>query len=335
MDVSLLKHLGNMEQIAGIREAELLRGREKGVRVLEFHNAAGLRFTVVPDRCMDLYDLSWRGTNISFQSKNGLTAPEFCLPLSTEFGEYWPGGMLATCGLDNVGGYADGKIPSPTHGRIGAVPALTGGTETFWEGEEYILRATGEMHQTRLFGRHLSLKRTVETTLYGKSLKIRDVIANHTEREEPYMLLYHFNFGYPLVRKGTCTRVSPAASCSREATPEWRTIPAPVDGKQEELRRSSGFGREAAAVIWNEELELGAFVRWNTDALPNLTEWKRPKSHDYVYAFEPCNTLGLNRAKAEEAGKLAVLEPYGCIGTELELGVLEGMEEIRAFVRDL
>lgn len=69
--------------------------------------------------------------------------------------------------------------------------------------------------------------------------------------------------------------------------------------------------------------------------LPNLTEWKRPKSHDYVYAAEPCNTFGLNRTKAEEAGKLAVLEPYGSVVTELELGVLEGMEEIRAFVRDL
>ena len=75
MNVELLKKLGNIDQIAGIRESRLLHGRGQGIQLAEFYNAAGLRFTVVPDRCMDLYDLSYKGMNLCFQSKNGLTSP--------------------------------------------------------------------------------------------------------------------------------------------------------------------------------------------------------------------------------------------------------------------
>ncbi len=48
MNVELLKQLGNIGQIAGIRESRLLRGRGEGIAIAEFYNAAGLRFTVVP-----------------------------------------------------------------------------------------------------------------------------------------------------------------------------------------------------------------------------------------------------------------------------------------------
>ena len=87
MNVELLKQLGNIGQIAGIRESRLLRGRGEGIAIAEFYNAAGLRFTVVPDRCMDLFDLSYKGVNLGFQSKNGLTSPQAFCPSDGEFSE--------------------------------------------------------------------------------------------------------------------------------------------------------------------------------------------------------------------------------------------------------
>lgn len=39
MDIQLLKQLGNMEQIAGIREARILRGRGEGIEIAEVYNA--------------------------------------------------------------------------------------------------------------------------------------------------------------------------------------------------------------------------------------------------------------------------------------------------------
>lgn len=336
MDISLLKKLGNIEQLAGIRESRIMRGRGEGIEVAEFHNAAGLRFSLVPDRCMDIYDLSYKGVNFSFQCKNGLTSPLAFDPSNGEFAEQWPAGMLVTCGLDNVGGQSDGKGNFPTHGRISHVPARNFGTETYWDGDRYVLRATGEVHQTKMYSRHLSIRRTVETGLDEKKLIIHDVITNFEAEDEPFMLLYHFNFGYPLLQRDSIVNfskdeITPMNSMSDDPV----HMLDPVDGRGEELYFRTELGSRACGVIYNEALELGAYVAFDTANLPNCMEWKNMKSHDYVLAIEPCNTCGLNRSDAAEAGKIAVLPAYSCIENNLELGVLDGMTEIKEFIRNL
>ena len=49
MDISLLKRLGNIDQIAGIRR----QTTDEGLRTIEVYNAVGLRYTLVADRALD------------------------------------------------------------------------------------------------------------------------------------------------------------------------------------------------------------------------------------------------------------------------------------------
>ena len=336
MNIELLKQLGNIDQIAGIRESQLLRGRGEQIHIAEVYNAAGLRFTVVPDRCMDLFDFSYKGVNLSFQSKNGLTSPQAYSPANGEFAEQWPGGMLVTCGLGNVGGHSDEGGVFPTHGRISHVPAKNFGTQTRWENGDYVLRAQGEVHQSKMYSRHLSLQRTLETSLNSKSVKIHDVLTNFEAEDEPYMLLYHFNFGYPLLQADSCVEASKAdLSPMNPLSTDYHHMMSPVDGRGEELYFRTNLGDRACGVIYNERLELGAYVAFDTKNLPNMVQWKMMKSHDYVLALEPCNTFGINRQEARAEGKLAVLPAYSSVENHLELGVLDGLTEIRQFIRNL
>lgn len=336
MDIQLLKHLGNIEQVAGIRESTLLRGPGQGLQIAEFYNAAGLRFSVVPDRCMDLYDFSYKGMNLSFQSKNGLTAPQLCSAASGEFAQQWPAGMLVTCGLDNVGGEASEGGNFPTHGRTSNVPAASFGTDCHWEGDNYILRASGEIHETQLFGRHLSIRRTIETSLQEPVVRIHDTVTNYEAEEEPYMMLYHFNFGYPLLQSDSLVHMTPSKPIPlTEISKDFVHISPPIDGQDEELYLHTQLEGRACAVLYNERLELGAYIAFDTENLPNLLQWKRMKSHDYVVGLEPCNTWGINRDAAAAQKKLAMLPAYSSIENHLELGVLEGLTTIRAFIRNL
>ena len=336
MNENLLKKLGNIDQIAGIRESRLMRGREEGIQVAEFYNAAGLRFTVVPDRCMDLYDLSFKGLNLSYHSQNGLTSPLAFDPGNTEFAEQWPGGMMVTCGLDNVGGTATEGGNFPTHGRISHVPASNFGTETFWDGNDYILRATGEVHMTKMFTRHLSIRRTIETGLNSKSLKIHDVVTNFDNNDEPYMLLYHTNFGYPLLTERSVVATS---KCDRSAAngecKDFSRMMLPQDNRGEDLYFQTNLGKQAAAVIFNPDLEIGGYISWNTENLPNFLEWQNMRSHEYVLALEPCNTCCLNRDEASAQGKIAILPAYSSIENDLTIGVLDGMTEINSFIKNI
>lgn len=336
MNIELLKKLGNIDQLAGIRETKLLRGRGEDIQLAEFYNAAGLRFSVVPDRCMDLWDLSYKGINLSFQSKNGLTSPQAYSAANGEFAEQWPGGMLVTCGLDNVGGHANEGGIFPTHGRTSHVPAKNFGTNTFWDGDNYILRAAGEVHQTKMFSRHLSLRRTIETGLNDKVIKLHDVITNFEAEDELFMLLYHFNFGYPLLSADSCVKTSKATVVPlNDMSNDPYHMMAPVDGRGEELYFCTDLGDRACGVLYNEALELGAYTAWDTKNLPNFLEWKNMKSHDYVLGIEPCNTCGLNRDEAKAQGKIAVLPAYSSVETHVELGILDGLTEIREFVKNL
>lgn len=338
MNIELLKKLGNVEQLAGIREAQLLRGRGQGIQVAEFHTAAGLRFTVVPDRCMDIYDLSYKGVNLSFQSKNGLTSPQAYIPNDGEFADQWPAGMLVTCGLDNVGLHTvENGCTYPTHGRISHVPASNFGTTTCWEDGRYVLRAAGEMHQTRMYGRHLSIRRTIETGMDEKVIRIHDIVTNFEAEDEPYMMLYHFNFGYPLLQADSLVRTSAAGAKTplTDMSTDSLHMKDPVDGLGDELFLYTDLGDRACGVIYNERLELGAYVAYDTKNLPNLCEWKKMKSHDYVLALEPCNTFNINRTEAAAEGKLAVLPAYTSVENHLELGVLDGLQEIREFIANL
>ena len=337
MNTSLLKHLGNIDQIAGVRESQLLRGRGEQIQIAEFYNAAGLRFTVVPDRCMDLFDFSYKGVNLAFQTKNGLTSPQAYIPADSEFAEQWPGGMVVTCGLDNVGNYCciNGE-DFPGHGRTGHVPAKYFGARAFWDGDEYVLRARGEMHQTKFFSRHLSLNRTIQTTLNAKSVKIHDVITNHEAQEEPYLLLYHCNFGYPLLQEGTRVQNSKGnMKPLNDPKEDLHLMQAASDDYQENCFLTTDLGETACSVIYNEQLELGAFVAFDTKNLPNLLQWKNLKSHDYAFGIEPCNYWALNREQAGAEGKLASIPAYQSIETHLEIGVLDGLTEIREFLKNL
>ena len=244
--------------------------------------------------------------------------------------------MLVTCGLGNVGGHSSEGGEFPTHGRISHTPAKNFGTRTYWEGDDYVLRAHGEVHQTKMYSRHLSIQRTIETGLNDKVVKFHDVISNFDAADEPYMMLYHFNFGYPLLQADSLARTS-----AKEVLPfnEMSTDPvhmmAPEDGRSEELYLHRDLGETGCGVLWNERLELGLYVRFDAANLPNMLQWKQMQSHDYVAALEPCNTCGLNRADAIAENKIAVLPGYGSVENRLELGVLDGLTEIRAFLKNL
>lgn len=333
LNTELLKKLGNIDQIAGIRETICSSGNAKGLGMLEVYNAAGLRFTVVPDRCLDIYDFSFKGLNLSFHSKNGLMNGRN--PAEDEFFHQWPGGMLTTCGLANVGDACfDGGV-HPVHGRIGSAPAKHVSVCERWQGSDYILSLSGEIWETRLYGRQLSLTRTISTGLYDKTITITDTITNHGKEDEEFMLLYHINFGYPLLNDLSTFICSDASTQPRNShSHDWIHMCAPDAEPHHQLYLHTMQNKRARAAIVNPEIKLAGFLEFDTEHLPYLCEWKHMAAHDYVVALEPCNCIGLGRTEERANGTLKVLPAYGSFTHSLSFGVLEGDSEIREFSRD-
>lgn len=331
MDIELMQKLGNMEQLAGIRETTILRGPGKGLNIIEVYNAAGLRFSVLPDRGMDIYDFSYKGQNLAFKSKNGL-----CLnrnPAEDEFFHTWPGGILSTCGLANVGdACVDGGV-QPIHGRIGSTPARNISVSEGWQGNEYILTVSGEIKETRLYSRVLSLRRSISVGLFDKALTIKDTVINENVADEDFMMLYHFNFGYPLL--DVCSKVVCSASDAKplnDFSKDFANMRSPGAEAGHQMFLFTPEEKYVRAAVINPEAGIGAVIEYNADNLPYLCEWKNLSKHDYVVALEPSNCLIMGRTKERENGTLRSLPAYSSVSNSVKLGVLDGKDEIQAFI---
>ena len=111
------------------------------------------------------------------------------------------------------------------------------------------MQITGRIRQMQIFGPSLELRRTISGTLGQPLLRIRDEVINRGNTPAPHMLLYHFNFGWPLVDEGT-DLIWQGATVSRDGDPEnrifrpghnYRQVPAPMP---EHL----GSGEDAAII---------------------------------------------------------------------------------------
>ena len=57
----LLRHMGDLEQAAGVRLVTLGDGLGRGVRALEFRTGSGFSFEVIVDRCFDIGRCEYAG----------------------------------------------------------------------------------------------------------------------------------------------------------------------------------------------------------------------------------------------------------------------------------
>lgn len=327
--------LGNENQILKARRISFRDGISDGVKAIELSNQNGLYVSLIEDQCLNIYDFSFKGINCAFQTKNGLVSNRFFNGGANEFSYYWPAGMMYTCGLTNVGpGVNENGVYHAEHGRIGMMPC----ENVAMEKTDSDVIITGTVRDTMLCAHHLELKRKIIFPINGKSIIIRDEVTNKEAQPTEMMILYHCNFGYPLLTpdarmvKGKGEIIDNLGSGI--APENCGKIGEAKDDKVEEVYchkntpDKDGYGY--AAVI-NDKLSMGCYVKYKMDTLPLIMQWKNFCSNDYAMGLEPSNSYILGRENERKHGTLPVLEPYETKAFEVEIGVLEGTEEIAAF----
>ena len=196
----LLRRIGRLEQVAGIEPFVFDDGPARGVRAFRFRTGSGLTFDVVPDRGMDVSFAEHGGTPLAWLSPNGVVAPSFYEPAGEGWLRSFPGGLLVTCGLRNVGppGEREGEELG-LHGRASNIPASRVSYDASWDNEGCVLEARGEIREARVFGPNLVLRRRISARVGEPRLWIEDEIENEGFEPEPLMVLYHINLGWPLL----------------------------------------------------------------------------------------------------------------------------------------
>lgn len=336
----LLKRIGHLSQICNIKEYTLTSGLAKGVRCIDLESGAGLQFTVVLDRAMDIAWCRYKGIPISYISKCGIVSLAYYNGEGSEFFRSFFGGLLTTCGLRNTGPACevDGERYG-LHGRISNIPAENVSIFTDWQDDELIITVRGLMREARFMGENLTLTRELKVKLGDNKFFIFDTIENEGYREEPLLLLYHYNFGYPLLSHFSKLYLSTNKVTARDAEAEngldyYHSFKEPTQGFNEQVffhdvnADVDGFCKVG---IFNENLGengVGCYIKYNKKKFPILTQWNQFGENEYVLGLEPCNCLPLGRKESIKRNDIPLLQQGEKITYKFEVGIVESVEEM-------
>ena len=338
---TLMKYLGSMQQAAGVRPVMYLEGRSSGMKAFEIRNGP-LAITAMADKCLDVSEVSYRGINLNFLSKPGLQGRNHYDTNGDEAIRSIMGGFFFTAGLGNI--CAPCRIRGtdyPMHGRIRTTPAEHLSSDAVWIGDDYVLSVSGEMREASLFGENLVLRRTISTTYGTRTFTVKDQIENESSREEPALLLYHINIGYPFLSEQTklyipTRKVTARDEAARGHEDRFDRMEPPADKEPEYVfihdLRADDSGRTQVLAV-NPALRLGLRIAYNTANLSHFMEWKSVASGDYVLGLEPSNSSVFGRSYYEEHEGLHRLGPFEREEFELTFTVLDGEDEIGEAVR--
>lgn len=349
MDQAWTDKISNSTQLGGIETSVIDNGAGRGTRIAWINTGTGLRYKVVIDRAMDIADAFYNQHSLAWLSHLGICAPERFSHKGIDWIRTFGGGLLTTCGLTHVGGpEVDSYGDRGLHDQISNTPAEI---ESIIQPDPIAgkmgMSITGRIKQSQALGPSLELKRTISATIGQSSIRIRDEVINRGNTPAPHMILYHFNFGWPLVDEGTDI-IWQGAWQSRDGdlnnrifnkSNNYHKCPAPME-------EHSGNGEDAAFIdiipdssgqctcgLHNAKIGLAIALRFQKNQLPWLTNWQHWGKGEYVTGLEPGTNPPIGQASAREQNTLIQLVPGESRTYDLEIEVLDDQDRINEFLK--
>ena len=338
----LLSYIGDPSQVAGVRPCILEDGKAEGVKAVEVNTGAGLQFTVLPGRGMDIPNARYRGIPLHFSSGTGITSPAYYEEPGLGWLRSFFVGLLTTCGITHSGAPdQDQGEALGLHGRTSNAGAENVCINQEWQDDEYVMTVQGMLRECRAMGENITLTRCIETRLGWKKFLLTDVIENRGFTPQPLMMLYHFNYGFPLLGPNAKVVAPIIATEPRDdearkdnGVAECLTVPAPVPGYQEKVffhDLVAGQDGQTFIALLNKDigngLPLGIVERFNMNQLPTFTQWKMPCQGFYVMGLEPGTVTPIGRGKLRQQNKLPFLDAQAQYHVSIEFEVIDNLAD--------
>jgi hypothetical protein len=347
--VELMRRIGRLDQVAGVRLVELEDGLARGVRLIEFRTGSGFGFDVVVDRAFDIGRCEMGDRPLAWSTTAGIVGPWYYEPEGWGWFRAWGGGMVVTCGLDHTLGPGEDSaedfhqmhmmktVPYGLHGRVGGLPARLIGYGERWDGDECVLWAEGEVIQSAVFGESLRLHRRIEAQVGASHFTIHDEVENIGNSRTSHMFLYHCNAGHPIVDEGAELVIPTRRTTTDYGVPVegYDTLAAPIPAFSETCFENEIVAEPQGTVpvaVVNRALGMGVYQVFRQAQLPHHTFWRMMGEGTYAVAMEPGTNRDAGRWDARQRDELQSMAPGESRTYDLEIGALDGAPAIDAFV---
>lgn len=333
-----------------IRKMTLHGGRQEGVDVILVDNGR-LTFTVIPTRGMSLLEATCEDVRLGWDSPvKEVVHPQF-IELGGRGGLGWLEGFnefMVRCGMEwaghpgrdefinNVGDKAEMDLT--LHGKIGNIPASE--VEVVVDlAPPHRLRVRGRVDERMFHGPQLVLWTEVSTEPGTAQFRVSDTLKNEGAREQEFQVIYHANFGAPLLGPGArfvgaIERITPFNAHAAKSVGTFNEYAGPAAGFVEQvycLRPLSDSAGNAMMMLINPRGDRGASLLYKAAQLPYFTLWKNTgaSADGYVTGLEPGTGFPYNRRLERQAGRVPRLKPGETREFQLDFAIHLGADQVK------
>ncbi len=311
-----------------VQKTALKGGLQDGVDLIEIDNGP-LSMFIVPTRGMGLWKGIYRGVHLGWESPvRDLVNPAF-VDLNDRGGLGWLKGFnewIVRCGLDSNGAPGrdvvidnngnEAEVFVPLHGKIANTPARHVEVQIEML-PPHRITVLGIVDETMMFGPALRLTTAISTALGGNSLTIADQVTNLNDRPAEMQLLYHCNYGAPILEDGASLiapfkTVSPRDPHARKDIQTCDQFTGPTPGYVEQVyfcELTGERGGKTSVLLKNADGSLGSSLHFSRKQMPCFTLWKNTAAmrDGYVTGLEPATNYPNPKPFEREAGRVIVL----------------------------
>tara|TARA_B100000809_G_scaffold239599_1_gene261262 strand:- start:1258 stop:2427 length:1170 start_codon:yes stop_codon:yes gene_type:complete len=324
-----------------ISKRTLRGGLQDGVDLLHVNNGR-VALDILPTRGMSLWRATIDNDTVGWGSPvRGPVHPKF-VDLGEPSGLGWLDGfdeLMVRCGLESNGAPEfdeKGVLVYPLHGRIGNKPAQH--VSVHVDEDEEMITVRGVVEETRFHFLKVRLVTELTTRFGENAFHIRDVVQNLSASPAAIQMLYHTNFGQPLLDAGAqlvapVQTIVPRNDHAATGISTWNSYPAPEAGYEEQvyfLQLVADTDGATRMMLKNAHGTRGVSLQYNISTLPCFTVWKNTTASEdgCVTGLEPGTNYPNPRSFEGEQGRVAQLDAGGTVEFQFGMAFQQSAEEV-------
>ena len=297
-------------------------GRQEGVQVIDVDNGA-MSFMIVPTRGFEVWKANVGKLRLGWDAPvKEIIHPSY-IRLSDDGGAGWRsgfGGLMVRGGLASFGSPTQDQDQQLTlHGHVDYLPASR--VSVRYEAAPFprlIFRGVVDDFQT--FGPQLELVSEISTTIGKPEIVFDDEVTNMSDTPQDMELLYHTNFGTPLLGAGAqflapVKQVAPMNPLSAAGgLADWNRYSGPhgpgYAAKVFNMQLYADAAGLTKAMLKAPDGQDGVLITFDTHGLPYMSLWKNEVTakSGYVTGLEPGTGFPNARPVERAAGRVPRLK---------------------------
>lgn len=332
-----------------VQKYTLRGGKQEGVDVVLVNNGK-LSYVVIPTRGMSVAKVEMSDIRLGWDSPvKEIVHPQF-INLQSRGGLGWLEGFnewMVRCGLEWAGHPGKDKFINNTgdeaemdltlHGKIGNIPASE--VEVVIDrSAPYRIRVRGRVDERMFYGPKLELWTEISTEPGSNTFRIEDEVKNYGAYDQELQIIYHANYGPPLLEAGSrfvvaAKEVRPFNAHAAKSLNQFAEYVAPTKGFIEQVYGVIPFTdaqNRTTVMLRNAAVDKGVTMSYRVDQLPFFTLWKNTTAIEegYVTGLEPGTGFPVNRSIERKAGRVPKLKSNETRKFAIDFAILASKEEV-------